>query len=492
MQQGDDMSCADFVYTPLGRNGVGVVQPQSGLDYPLVAPSEDIRYLLADFYLSYDDKGEYSATVLPTQFPLRIKYLLNVGCEPNDLPAGAPVPANDADIVVVDARNTEILNTATASAVTFSKRDWGADYCIYEWITPDATCRLIAHTTWKTGEPSAQNYLQHLMPAAAVLDARVIHKLPKRLRSISVRQLNGALKTGPYTKNIVLKNGYNTTLEAAERVVTNFVTNTRVTLDATAGSGLGAYSECGADEETGNSTPQPIRSINGVAPRAAGDLLLAAADCLYVRRPTTVSGNVLRPSTTAQQQIGADCTPCCACNDYVDTARYMNELRDRYSLIGQRASVVNALHAENIQRWVELRACTLNPLKLILTPQCCPALDVVAMICNPGPDCYPASTLTIDFSRALELVCGHTTLFKPDGTTTAVALRSGPSAFSVDMPPVQPGGSTYVKFRVKATSDKLSTIQATLTGTFSPASATSSIKLNCGADDEDTRPCVIS
>lgn len=506
------MGCPDFEFTPHGRQGIGVVQPQSGLDYPLVAPSDDIRYLLADFYLSYDDKGEYSPGVLPTQFPLRIKYLLNVGCAPSDLPVGAPVPVNGADIVIVDSRGAEILNTAIVET-TFTKRDWGPDYCVYEWVTPDATCRLVAYTTWKTGEPAPQNYAQHLAPAAAELDARAVHKLPKRLRSLSVRQRNGTTKAGPYTGNVTFKNGYNTTLIAAETTTTSFIVNTRVTFSATAGSGAGYYSECGDNYDAENQTtaPQPIRTINGVGARTAGDFLMAASDCVYLRRPTTIVDLALSPSKTAQQQIGSDCVPCCACADYADTARYMNELRDKYSLIGSRAAVTNALHAENIMKWTDLRACTLKPLKLILAPQCCPTMDVIAMICNPCDKCYPPSVLSVSVDRAMQLVCGYTTLFKPDGSTTAPSIYTEGLSFAINMPSVPAGGSAYVKFRLKSPTQDAGTITATLSGVFAdntpirtgcpnetaadarqPDIVIKSATLTCNSTGGDNRPCSLT
>src|SRR5688572_8566747 len=56
---GDDssassMSCEAFEYHPRGRKGIGVDQPQGGTNYPLVAPSDDIRYLLADLHVTHE------------------------------------------------------------------------------------------------------------------------------------------------------------------------------------------------------------------------------------------------------------------------------------------------------------------------------------------------------------------------------------------------------------------------------------------------------
>lgn len=516
------MSCPEFVYTPQGRQGIGVIQPQSGLDYPLVKPSEDIRYLLADFYLSYDDRGEYGSSVPPTKFPLRIKYLLNVGCEPNDLPAGSPIPTHEADIVIVDSTDTEILNTATVEA-TCTVRDWGDDYRIYEWLTADATCRLVAHTTWKTGEPSPQTYLQHLQPANATLDARTIEKLPRRLRSLRVRQRGGTLVNGPYTGNVRFKNNYNTELVTGETTTTNFLVNTRVTFSAVAGSGAGYFPVCGDgyDEETNEPIPQPIKTINGVGPNKPGDFFVVGNDCIYVRRPTVLNGLATLPSASADQQIGADCVPCCACSDYVNTAKYMNQLRDEYKLVGERVKEVKIVHEANIEKWNDKRACSVsNPLKLVVVPQCCPLVDVLLLVCNPCQKCYPPTTLTLTLEyptnhAGFDLVCGSTTLFGPDGSTANSGLdilpAPGELQIKAQLPQIKAGGSSFVKFRLKSLSANSQTTVATLTGVFSDGSpiktgcpdetpddaraiaeVTKPIVLNCSSTGDDVRPCAVT
>ncbi|NDD52297.1 hypothetical protein EBZ39_00195 [bacterium] len=472
------MSTPDFVYTPHGRQGIGVIQPQSGLDYPFVNPSEDIRYLVADFYLSYDDQGEYVPSVPKTKFPLRIKYLLNIGDEPSDLPTGAPVPINEVDIVLVDANGTEIFNTVSP-LTTCSVEDWGTDYKIITWYTTHAVCRIVVYKTWKTGEPEPKYYPQHLAPKNAVLDARTVDKMPKRLLSLRVRQRNGTVVNGPYTGNIRFTNNYNTEITAAATTTSNFLVNTNVSFLGVAGTGAGYFPVCGSgyDEATQEIIPQPIKQINGITATKAGDFLLSAGDCLYMRRPTSTIGGKFGPHPTAQQQVGADCTPCCACNDYLNTALYMNELGRRYALIGRRTTDVNSIHAANIQAWNQKRACTVeNPLKLLLVPQCCPLLDVVMMLCNPCQVCYQPSTLSLAMTSAvpIELVCGNTTLYQPDGSTAAPGLNitpiTGGIKIDVPLPAIKAGGSSYVKFRVKATDNKAYPIVGTLTGTFADGS----------------------
>lgn len=116
------MSC-DPIYTPDGRRGIGVNQPQSGLDYPLIAPSADIQYLLADFYLAYEDTAQEFV------HPLRVKWLYGVGCAPNTAPSWAPTPTHAADILIVDATNRTVFNSTTLGPDTgiarFASWCWG-------------------------------------------------------------------------------------------------------------------------------------------------------------------------------------------------------------------------------------------------------------------------------------------------------------------------------------------------------------------------------
>ena len=515
------MSCDDFIYTPHGRQGIGVIQPQSGLDYPFVNPSDDIRYLVADFYLAFDDNRVYAAAL-----PLSIKYLYNVGCGPNDLPPSGPAPVHDADIVVVDKNGVEVLNTCTGSGVVLTTRDWNTDYKIYEWVAPNAVCRLVAYTTWRTGEPTPVNYVQYLAPQSALLDARTVYRMPKRLRSLSVRQNSGTTTIGPYVGKIRFRNNYNVEISAADTTTSAFVTTTRVNFSAEPGSGAGYFPVCGDgyDEETQEPIPQPIKQINGVAANSAGDFLLAGSDCIYVRRPTAVVAGQLVPHPTAQQQVGADCVPCCACADYVSTALYMNQIRDKYKLIGTRANEVKNIHEENITKWRDKRNCAINnPLKLVMVPQCCPFMDIVTMICNPCTVCYPPSTLILTLETrvnvGLSLVCRETTLYGSGGTSAQPVLSTARvgnvTTITIPMLAVPGGSASYIKMRVRAEdSDAIAagpTITGTLTGLFAPQSpilvgcdadvpavpraaavATKTTSFNCSVAGTDTQPCPTS
>jgi hypothetical protein len=462
------MTCPEFQLSKNGRAGIGVVQPQSGLDYPLIAPSSDIRYLIADLHLSYDDSGEYDKNVAPAQHPLKIKYLYGAGCLDNTPSANFPAPEHTVDIVVVDATDRIILDTTTQTN-SFNAQNWGDDYTIYEWKAAHAVCRMVLYTTWpnndneQTDDDTPRQYNKFLTPENATLDERAVYKMPRRLLTLRVR--NGQTTTPRYSGNFKLSNEYNTEINALPGETKNFRNITRINFSAVPGTGLGRYGACP------DGAAVPILKINGLE-SVNGDLSLAGTDCLWLRRPVTtdlVAPYPVRPSSTAQQQIGADCEPCCGCDDYADTAKYMNDTSYRYKLIGQRAEKVRSEHENNIARWRDQRACSVQrPLRLLLVPQRCPYLDIVMLLCNPCEECINPALLTVTLNVSGDFVpadpstqtavairptleCGYTAMYAPgiNGGAVGLNVNNNGLQYSVAFPQLKSGASAYVQFRVK-------------------------------------------
>lgn len=470
-----------FLSSERGRAGVGVVQPQSGLDYPLVAPTEDVRYLIADFELSFDDLGEYGAgpKVVP---PLKIKYLYNVGCVDYGRPEGFPTPRNadKADIQIVDSAGTVVFDTF-AGGTGDSIKDWGADYKLYSWKKSNQICSLLAYKTWqpdayKNGEgPRRRNYDKYLAPVNAQIDSRAVYKMPKRLRSLSVKSSpNCNTVCGPYTGRISFRNGFNTTLTTADTTINNFRVNTAITFSAIAGSGAGKYSSC---PDT-SIVAQSITKING-ATAPGGDFVIAATDCLWAKKPTTrpAGAAYVIPSPTVPQQIGGNCGPCCKCEDYAAAAEEINRVQAFYVQIGDRVNNVKFQHEANIERWLAQQSCSINPLKLLLVPQRCPYMDVVAMICNPCQECINNSLITVSLTprevASAEVVAGKTAMYakgvngRPVAITktTTVNQQTGriTTQFSAPFNQITAGANAYLQFRVKFSVKGPYTIDGTLT-----------------------------
>jgi hypothetical protein len=499
------MTCPEFVTSQTARRGIGAIQPQSGLDYPLTAPSPDIRGLIADLQLTFDDPGEYSPAQPKAQPPYRLRYLYNVGCEPNTPPAGFPAPPspNAADIEIVDAADRVIFTTFSGT-VTRTVRNWGNDYKIYGWNKERQSCSLIVYTTWLPteandiyhDEPTRKHYQKFLAPISAQIVSRAVYKMPKRVLTLKVR--NRASVSEPYTGKINFKNGYNTTITAANTTVADFRINTAVTFSAVPGSGAGKYVSC---PDTSIEVV-PLRRINGIS-GLKGDFLIAATDCLWARKPvatTTATGGVLSVAPgPVPQQIGADCPPCCECIEYSDTAEYMNTLGDFYAEIGRRVSVIREQHQKNIDVWVAQQECSRNPLRLLLVPQRCPYMDIVAMLCNPCQECVESTNLTIDIvpettALAAEVVPGKTALYggvagvngRPITVTAAPVIIDSQQGtrFTTQLPKIAGGGSAYIQFQVKFAAKVPNTISGTLTAVTVTGDT---ILTGCATNSADSR-----
>ena len=474
-----------------GGLGIGVVQPQSGLDYPFVAPGigtqtstiADVENLFADFYLSYDDDGYYSATP-KVKNPLRIYWLYGFGDDP-DWTAGVtptiptPTPTHSADLIVVDADNNVVFDTTEADY--FSERVWGTYYTLYEWQKTtkpgEKICRAIKYNSAHTNIVLPPRPTQYC-PSNAVLDERTIEKIPKRVKAMRV-QLGDCVT--PWFKNkISFVNGHNTEIEIGTEETLNFRRTTEIQFSADAGSGKGVYGLCEisgtcSDDNPTNVCPpgtdpvvnicnpgdgEEIKSINGAAPDINGNLFLNANDCLWARKPAAYTGSTPHDyaivggvQKRAVMALGADCAPCCACEDYLEAAKYMTRLGQYYQMIGGRVNEIRTIHDENIARWEQQRDCrNRKPFELLLVPQPCPCMDVVLFYCNHCTTCAENAELTVEFSASpsnLNVAIDEKyTSIVYGGRSGSGVINGGWPVFSVNFPTVEPGASVYAKFRL--------------------------------------------
>lgn len=519
---------------PIGGHGIGVVQPQSGLDYPFVAPNlgfnsellSDVRNLFADFYISYDDPGYYGATPL-AENPLRIYWLAGFGSAAAWSKGAAPNPAivvpasppHGADLIVVDSTDRVVFDTSTADV--FNSYDWGGQYKIYEWIKTtkpgEKICRAVVFSSVHPNIPLPEIPTQ-FCPRNAVLDERTINKIPKRV--LAMRVQNGACVTPWFKNRVTFVNGYNTTISLGDTETENLRRQTAVTFAAAAGSGRGKYGDCPdgdcpEDAPTNVCPPgddpvieicepengEKIISFNG----SGGNLLLSGKDCIWARYEPAYVGDVPQnymtdPETGEPQRaamgIGADCKPCCDCEDYLETAKYTKRVADRYAAIGRRVTAAKAGHEDNIRRWSEQRRCRLkNQLKVLLFPQSCSDLkciEVVPIFCNQCVDCARDTVLTLqmDFSggKPLNLIDVKavsnppTDSLSPCCGSSTVQVNGAWPTYQIFMPSSDKGETSAAKLRfcvcVEANEDVAGVVTATLTGNTSG----DAIRDDCGGE----------
>lgn len=494
-----------------GGLGIGVVQPQSGLDYPFVSPGAgiqtlavaDVENLFADFYLSYDDRGYYRQTPI-AENPLRIHWLYGFGTGPEWSAGNAPtaditIPTatHDADLLVVDSAGRVIFDSTTADY--FETTSWGEYYTIYEWRKTgrpnEAVCRAVKYDKVHNNLDLPERPLQYC-PRNAILDERTIAKLPKRV--LAMRVQNGACVTPWFKEKVSFVNGHNTEITIEDTEVLNLRRTTGVTFVVSAGAGTGQYGLCATgvceDDNPTNVCPpgedqvikicpevtgEEIKLINGVKPDDAGNVFLTANDCLWVRKPAAYTGttphnyeNIGNAQVRSVMAVGADCAPCCACADYLDVAQYMTQLGAYYQDIGQRVTDIKAIHEENIARWEQSRECrNSRPFELLLVPQPCPCMDVVLFYCNHCEVCAENVTLTVQFSSTPEIggvkLDDKYTKLVADNRSNATTVRGGWPVYSVRFPTVSAGESVYAQFRLCFCPQYPYAIKGVLTGTSS-------------------------
>lgn len=439
-----------------GREGIGVVQPLSGTQYPFVEPSVEIQHLLADFHLSFRDPADYDTTLEPFRPPFQIAWIYGLGDVPWPAPDYAPAPIHAVDLLVRDADDRVVFDSTLADNAEdpggyYTTKPWGSRFQIYEWRTSTAVCRAVVFTRWpEIGEPVQRSYYDNIVPTNGVLDARAVIRDPKHVTSLQILLLN-------LTKSFRMSGGYNVELtDLGDVSVPGGRRQRQIEIAAVPGSGRGQFPSC---------TPEDVvmRSINGSRPNAAGGFLLLADGCYWARQPITIVSESPRRSqptreivpSAAHLQIGNDCTACCSCDDYVAAARRLNELRDDYASIGATLIDVSDQYHENRTRWLAQQECRgRQTLQLALQPQSCPSMDVVARFCNQSSECRKNVVLILDFQAVPAIL--------PENSLTNLNCADPPHAIPVY------GGSPLVEVGCRrtfiTTSSPKRTLRYTLQG----------------------------
>lgn len=405
---------------PYGRVGINHAQPEVGIDYPLVGvPSSDIAQLLADLCLNYEDPSDYGDAASAYELPFRISWVAGFG---NDAATGSPAaPVNSADIIIVDANNVVVFDSRGATMLL--DRAWGPRLWIYEWLTAAAHLTVVRHAAWAP-EVTPTTYSSAFNPTNAVLHARAVRRLPKRLKSVT------ALLQTISSADFDIAAQYNMEI-STQSLVRNSRTVTQVTFNAVPGAGFGVYPDC--EEEL-----QVITKINGIAPTTSGHFFMTADECYFIRQPTHVLSedprqtypsvllypfneidetlllgpDPLAGTTTeaagwpaskdhAHLYIGNDCVPCCDCADYVNAAQFIIREAAEFKKLARSANSAAKQYEAARTRFINDKNCrTRFPIRVVLQPQACPTIDVLVQFCNQSDQCVTDLTLNLELDAA--------------------------------------------------------------------------------------------
>lgn len=369
-----------------GRQPIGVNQPNGGgTDYPLINPSQDIEYLLADFYLSYEDD---QCLLTP---PFKLAWLYGFGDIDSPAIKHAPTPEHGHDILITDANDEVVFDSTRATGYT--TLTWGnGRLLIIQWrdLDNDTVCRCVKHLCWTQHDIDdglSRGYAMHLAPQSAILDPRTLNKLPRRLRSIFI----GALQV---RNKVIFENGYNVSITKEEEdedfaipgldldelasTSKTVIPGSRLTtsLRFQAGPGLGLGRVPGCEEED-----PPVRSIAGVRPDDSGNIVVDLAECLRLQRPVGLISydprqfdyailGYTHEEAKSMIELHNDCGVCCDCDYYVRTYKGLKRQWYLGDALADRSEDVRDTLRRNIERWEAARQCRQeHSIRAVLIPE---------------------------------------------------------------------------------------------------------------------------
>ncbi len=389
-----------------GRQPIGFNQsPSGGSNYPFVDPSDDIKYLLADFFLSFDDLEDEIV------FPLKVSWMYGFGTVATSAPVGYAAPSHTHDLVVKDANDLVVFDSTEASI--FYSSTWDNRLLILEWQTDKRVLRCTTHTDWTNADIAqgqSRTYDQYIEPVSGELQQDTYFKIPKRVTSITV----GSSYTSG--KSIQLRPGYNigveltdeddegdvpeVVLEDEEEFIAIGETpeglavrkSTSITLNAEPGLGLGLLSSCGEEDIF-------LRTFNAISPNEYNNFTLDAEGCIRYHRPVSVieanprvlayAGEGLTSSESkAALSFENDCINCCDCTFFARTYQGVKREWFKSRDVADAANSVKGYLEQDIARWEAQKALReANTLRVSLRPEGDGKISWGVAFCNASSCC---------------------------------------------------------------------------------------------------------
>lgn len=265
----------------------GLAHTQYGDHYPLVDPSDDIKYLISDLTMSYENpRWEYS-------LPLSIAYF--------DREQGYLKIKNIDNSIIFNAQADDI-------------RTWGSHYKLFSWNTDGFAIKMAINSDIDT--------TSIIEPQNAVIDLRAIYLSPPHITSI-----NG------YTGDIKIQAGYNVSLKS-DNINDDLRQGVQIDMDAIAGQGQGVKAK-----EESTDTTTGVKFLAGARADDNGTILMNGEGGPQV----TAGCHFLA--------IGNSNTPCCHCEDMENLGTYMNSVSQNYKILGAYTKWIYDKYTQIINRW---------------------------------------------------------------------------------------------------------------------------------------------
>lgn len=343
---------------------IGINQGAGGSEnYPLIAPSNDIKGLIADLNLS-------------------LKRVNSVEVSIYCLQNFQNVISNDerADVILNDEDGNELWNSSVASE--YSHHLWGNAYHIFHWGNQDVQLTIIVR------DRQLQNLKTDLYPQSAKIDYRAVSCLAPHIYSIKVTDRYGQTHLIK-NKKVIIEAGYN--IELTNSKATGIREAATVTVEAKAGAGKGR-----APLDFVGVVPGYdglfLKYLNGISPDEKGRINLVGEDGYGLEIPEDDFHKVYIRNTDV---------PCCDCKllDALDI--YINEVASQYNEIGKTAENLRSELAAIIKKWNKIKAkypgLTMASATVQGVSAACHRFTIRADITNKMP--FPASiSLSLSFT----------------------------------------------------------------------------------------------
>lgn len=444
-----------------GRQPIAVDQPTGGgSNYPFSRPSDDIKQLIGDLFVSFDDLDDL------IEFPIRVAWMAGFGSIAVSPITGYPSQVNSHDMLLLDANDVVVFNSTHANKFTSSV--WDNRLLVLEWTVDDVNIlRCVKHVAWTAEDFISGQYRQydnHIVPDNGLLSIECCYKLPKRVTSIQVgltsfRGSSVSIQEGynigltqPQTISPIDGSSINLGLTSIQKpLVVGSRKSTKVQISAEPGSGLGAFPGC-------VSTARDIKTINRVASNSFQNFTFDSSGCIRLQRVVSLTsaeprefgyGALSLSSTEARAAIELhnNCKPCCDCLYFARTYQGLKRQWFLYRAIGVNAENVRDTYKNNVDRWLTQKnireSDTLR--NLIQSDGECKVSWGVAH-CNASKCCLVNVTLTMTWLYYINGILQPTTIPGYDCLKTKIdgsAQCDGPENIILDKPGTTPDGRLF-------------------------------------------------
>jgi len=406
----------------------------NGTDFPFVTPSQDVRGLFEDLFLSFDNRSSY---VYPLKVSQVSGFKLPYSSSSSSSSSGSASYEAEDNIIISDSNNTVVFNSF--SATSSSKREWGPDRVVYTWESSSAFLTVVQYVGY--GSTDRENVFE---PVNGILDERSYQKESYKVNYIKIGS--------SYLKgDISLVAGYNMVFSIRPTVdIEGTRKVNQIQVGAVGGYGQGVYPYCPE-----GCVSDAVKGINGISPSVIGNYSLMATTCYWFGVAGESDSTRYRPYDASDHTLGLknNCLPCCECDDYVYTYRAIQNLYSRFKNLGDRTMKTRTQHYANQERWLQGKTCRENSsMRIFALPAAGGMASILVTYCNTTPNYIGPIRLEVDLETGGKvgyIDSGNATWYPTNsGSPIAIDPEGDWPNYIFRWDSVAPGRSAKIRFMI--------------------------------------------